>query len=499
VDGYLTASALKNALKTNIYAACLHTGPQIPFEQGGHHAGGVWYAIGVRGLHMHHLMRPGIEWLSSVMPSSDPDVPPIRIERCDRQFSGTFTFTGPSVHVLVVHRDLSGCKPLTHPLGELNIQRSRRGQLEIQGCANVNDDDATMEEAMEEDSCHGIVEGTPEAVQQSVSAPPPKRCVLIFDLETSGLSPEEDRIIEIAVVEASAPGFRFQRLVCDASQNYLSKEVQRLTGITPDMLHRDGVCMEDVLAELQTFVNARTMDIGGSPDVVFVAHNCHNFDAIFLKVAFQKAEIELPSRYMFFDTLPLARSVLHLRTHKLAALCEHFRVKPGEHRALSDTLALREVFTRLRELVRDEDRMYKEYTVKSSLIVVGAVDPGVEVPLVEEDVVHNPLPACISTRARSSNFRVLNLESTWATLAAQQPGFPQVRMTPNSSKSLDEGVMEVMGTAIHVTSDPGRTQIYNSLRTMGPLWGSDFSELPLDRRLQKVKSIALNMNRDEFM
>ena len=149
---------------------------------------------------------------------------------------------------------------------------------------------------------------------------------VIFDLETTGLSPLEDKIIEISAikVEKGKVCGTFSTLVDPGCP--IPMAASRVNGITDQMVAgapKAAKALEQFLAF-----------IGSS---VLVGHNIHSFDMKFLYQALsEELGKELPNDYI--DTLPMARRCLpQLRRHRLTDLAAHFRISTeGAHRALND-------------------------------------------------------------------------------------------------------------------------------------------------------------------
>lgn len=159
--------------------------------------------------------------------------------------------------------------------------------------------------------------------------------IVAIDLETTGVDPYRDHIIEIGavvygegVIEAT-----FSELIYSPSPLPLS--IRRLTGIQPDDLShaRDR---NTVLADFLEFL----------PDeALCIAHNA-TFERNFLRVATQDR-----FRHIVLDTVGLARICYpELPSHSLEWLREALHLDHnGSHRALDDCLALIELWKKLIE------------------------------------------------------------------------------------------------------------------------------------------------------
>lgn len=65
--------------------------------------------------------------------------------------------------------------------------------------------------------------------------------------------------------------------------------------------------MQDLIPIMLKFVESRKLD--GKP-VVFIAHNGRKFDVPFFIREFRRCSFEIPSDWLFVDTLPLARKLV---------------------------------------------------------------------------------------------------------------------------------------------------------------------------------------------
>lgn len=153
-----------------------------------------------------------------------------------------------------------------------------------------------------------------------------------FDVETTGLSPQSDRIIEIGAVKYSAgrETGRFQALVNPGFP--ISPQISGLTGITNSEL----ACAPGIASVLPDFLNF----LGSDP---VVAHNAP-FDRGFLEAACAGLGRGLENG--FYDTLKLAREIFPgLSSYKLQDLIQTFELDGGTaHRALFDAGAAAQLF-----------------------------------------------------------------------------------------------------------------------------------------------------------
>lgn len=162
---------------------------------------------------------------------------------------------------------------------------------------------------------------------------------VLVDIETTGLSPVNDDIIEIGAikVENNKMVDTFNQLIkIDRS---LPPFITNLTGITDEML-KTGRMPDEVFREFVNFIG----------ESVIIGHNV-NFDLGFLSNKCKKyLDYNLANDYI--DTLYLARRLVpHSVNYKLGTLANLFNISyKGAHRGLKDVEITYEVYNRLREM-----------------------------------------------------------------------------------------------------------------------------------------------------
>jgi DNA polymerase-3 subunit epsilon len=99
---------------------------------------------------------------------------------------------------------------------------------------------------------------------------------VVFDLETTGLDPKKDRIVEIGAVKFDQHGLnaRFSVLINPGiSMPFAASQVNHIT----DEMLKDKASLEDVLPDFIRFID----------DTILIAHNS-NFDCSFINEALSK-------------------------------------------------------------------------------------------------------------------------------------------------------------------------------------------------------------------
>jgi DNA polymerase III subunit epsilon len=161
------------------------------------------------------------------------------------------------------------------------------------------------------------------------------RRALYYDTETTGLKPDTDRIIEIAIYDATN-----NTSMCTFvnPKMPIPEESRKITGITDEMV-KDAPDFKQVAEEMIEFC---------SGEVVLIAHNNDNFDKHFLAAEFARAEVQLP-KYPYIDTLKWARKFRpDLPKYSLQYLREVYGVVANNaHRALDDVMVMKQIFEQM--------------------------------------------------------------------------------------------------------------------------------------------------------
>lgn len=184
----------------------------------------------------------------------------------------------------------------------------------------------------------------------------------VVDIETTGLDPTFDSIIEVAGVKYrnGREVDRFQSLVNPKCE--IDGFIVELTGITNEML--------EVAPDIST-VLPRFLEFIG--DDVVVGHNVH-FDVNFI---YDNAECLRLKAFSndFVDTMRLSKRLYPaIKSHKLKALAAHLEVSPsGEHRAFDDCITTQKCLAGMEKYAAQiggvPDLASKNYSKLSKLIV----------------------------------------------------------------------------------------------------------------------------------
>lgn len=168
---------------------------------------------------------------------------------------------------------------------------------------------------------------------------------VVFDLETTGLSPFADDIIELSAlkVQGGKVTEKFSSLVNPGRP--IPYGATAVNGITDDMV-KDAPPIVRVLEDFLAFIG----------NAVLVGHNIHSFDMKFLYIAAEeKLGKSVANNYI--DTLYLARKCLpQLAHHRLVDLAEHFHFSTqGAHRALNDCVMNQKCYEEMAKLQKAKE------------------------------------------------------------------------------------------------------------------------------------------------
>lgn len=155
-----------------------------------------------------------------------------------------------------------------------------------------------------------------------------------IDLETTGLNPKTDKIIEIGAVKIE-DGIETNRFQCFVNPGRaLTERIVELTGIEEADL-KEAPEIQDVIEEIISFTE----------DFVLLGHSIM-FDYSFLKKAAVNQRLEF-ERYGI-DTLKIARKHLSgLQSRSLQFLCGYYGIEHKAHRAMEDALATSLLYQKL--------------------------------------------------------------------------------------------------------------------------------------------------------
>ncbi|MBI9052874.1 MAG: GIY-YIG nuclease family protein [Bacteroidales bacterium] len=189
----------------------------------------------------------------------------------------------------------------------------------------------------------------------------------IIDIETTGLSPIADRIIEIAIYVHDGNKIINEYSTLINPERFISANITRITGITNDMV-KDAPKFWEVAKEIVIFTEGKS----------FVAHNA-SFDYNFVRNEFKSLGYDYKRDKLC--TVKLSRKIIpNHKSYSLGKLCSDLGIViDGRHRAAGDALATVKLFEIL--LATDSTlgqlNSSKFYHIDASIIKSLPEEPGV--------------------------------------------------------------------------------------------------------------------------
>lgn len=157
-----------------------------------------------------------------------------------------------------------------------------------------------------------------------------------IDLETTGLDPKRDKIIEIGAVKVERGEVTGEWETFVNPERKLKERIVELTGIRDEQL-AEVEKIAKILPEFFDFLGEKTL----------LGH-CVLFDFSFLKKA--AVNERLTFEKLGIDTLKIARKYLKdLESRSLESLCRHYGIPHNAHRALEDARATVLLYQKLSE------------------------------------------------------------------------------------------------------------------------------------------------------
>ena len=268
--------------------------------------------------------------------------------------------------------------------------------------------------------------------------------IIALDLETTGLLPDKDKILEVAAIRMDAQGNileEFHSLINPGIG--IPSLITHITGITDDEV-KDAPSFAKIRDELIAF-------IGNDP---ILGHSIQ-FDINFLRAN------QVPCGDIALDTLPLAQTFLHNEdSYSLEILSQKYGLThANKHRALDDTRVAIELYKFLLEKIRETDAPVAEQA--RSIIQRSNWS---WIPFIEKEIGKtpkeqsstpstSPTPEPQSTRTQQTLFEQLTTNSSGliedpdynttdlilaATHFAEQTGEHVIIATPHTDKIADD-------------------------------------------------------------
>lgn len=187
---------------------------------------------------------------------------------------------------------------------------------------------------------------------------------IALDLETTGISPSEDRIIEIGAIKV------IDGKECGTFSTFINPEMKipaRITEITgiDDKMVAGAPVMKEIFPALLEFLE----------EYPLLGHNII-FDFSFLKTAAVNMEYSFEKQGI--DTLKMARRIYpEAESKRLEFLCEYLQIDPGNsHRAYDDARSAKLLYEKMHTVNPDDNGFFRtmqlEFGIKKKTSITPA-------------------------------------------------------------------------------------------------------------------------------
>ncbi|MBQ7359714.1 MAG: PolC-type DNA polymerase III [Lachnospiraceae bacterium] len=186
-----------------------------------------------------------------------------------------------------------------------------------------------------------IVDDLKQTVSEDKGQILSKESYVVFDFETTGFSPVNNRIIEIGAVKVCDGKIvdRFSTFINPCVP--IPYEIEKLTGITDDMV-LDAPQVAEIFPEFIEFCQG----------CVLVAHNA-GFDMSFLNENAKR--LDIPVDFTSIDTVGVSQMLLDQNKHTLDAIAKTLGISlENHHRAVDDAECTALIFLRFLEMLAQE-------------------------------------------------------------------------------------------------------------------------------------------------
>ena len=180
--------------------------------------------------------------------------------------------------------------------------------------------------------------------------------IVFVDVETTGLNPTQDRILQLSALKVDDDFneiARWDHYIRPLGEYNISESAQAVHGLTKEFIENNGESLVDLADDFIEFING--CDVGG--------YNSNNFDWKFIYNELVRAGRELDMNRVFYDVLSIER---RLRPCNLGAVYERYTGKTMEnsgldaHNSMSDVIATAAVMKEQMKLINEDIKAWPE-------------------------------------------------------------------------------------------------------------------------------------------
>jgi DNA polymerase III alpha subunit (gram-positive type) len=191
--------------------------------------------------------------------------------------------------------------------------------------------------------------------------------IVYFDLETTGLNVYYEGIIEIGAITLYK-GEELSKSWLISVNDPISEVIQRITGITNDLLQNEGMPIKNALRKFVKFV---TKDVSLTTMIVLIGHNIFDFDKRFFLEELKDNRLfnlyRKVKKWVYVDTLYICQYITpDLSSYRLTNMCRFLGIKDFDrknHRALSDAELVKSVMNAIKRKYNLNEVVYASHHV----------------------------------------------------------------------------------------------------------------------------------------
>ena len=208
------------------------------------------------------------------------------------------------------------------------------------------------------------------------------RKTIIIDVETGGLDPSKDSLLEVCIKELNGKVL-LNTLVSNTEQLNINPSALDINQLDEENIKKNGISDFDCYNKIRNIlINLNQEDentkksLNLSPDFAISGKNVI-FDINFIKELFKRHNDELDNyieryRFLEIDTLLLSHEIRNNMTFpnlSLENVCNHFKIDFIPHRAYNDVIASEKLLNKLINNKRTlQEILFKVYSINPQLI-----------------------------------------------------------------------------------------------------------------------------------
>lgn len=171
--------------------------------------------------------------------------------------------------------------------------------------------------------------------------------LVALDVETTGLDPVGDRIVEIALLKIKEGNIVDKLVTLLNPEMRIPPDVSYIHGITDEKI-KGAPFFRDIARKVLDFINGK----------VLLVHNA-DFDIPFLKKELKLCGLEL-SGIKIIDTLAIARTQFCFPNNSLSTIATYYKIDTsGSHRAEADAIMTYKIYCKLVEELQKKNNLDK--------------------------------------------------------------------------------------------------------------------------------------------